>query len=269
MFEKLIMQKIPFKYSAVVITGGSSGIGASFLDSIINLDQNVLICNLSRQKPKRDIPINRFYHFSCDLTKAENIEAVFPQIRNLLKEKQPDGPLLLINNSGFGSYGEFQDLDLFNQLDMIAVNVCAAVHLTGLFLPLLLERSGAVVNIASTAAFQPTPYMATYGATKSFLLNWTLAVGEDLKGRGVEMLAVCPGPTETNFFKLAGSDLGSNYRLSVEEVVDFTWKALEDRKLFIVVGVINKLISCLVRWMPLSLATRISGIVLRRVRNKE
>ncbi len=263
------MKNTLFRYSAVLITGGSSGIGASFLDSIINLDQNVLICNLSRQKPKRDISIERFYHFSCDLARAENIERVFPQVCDLLKEKQPDGPLLLINNSGFGSYGDFQDLDLSNQLNMVAVNVCAVVHLTGLFLPLLLERSGAVINIASTAAFQPTPYMATYGATKSFLLNWTLALGEDLKGRGVKMLAVCPGPTETNFFKLAGSDLGSNYRLSVEQVVDLTWKALERRKSFVVIGLINRLISCLVRWMPLSLATRISGMVLRRVRNKE
>lgn len=261
------MKKRSFGYSGVIITGGSSGIGACFLDSIINLDQNVLICNLSRQKPIRDIPGDRFYHFPCDLSKAENIEAVFPQVCAMLKDKGAEGPLLLINNSGFGSYGEFQESDLSGQLDMIEVNICAVVRLTGLFLPLMLEREGSgVINIASTAAFQPTPYMATYGATKSFLLNWTLAVGEDLKGRGVQMLAVCPGPTESNFFKIAGSDLGSKHRQSAEEVVELTWKALRTGKPFVVTGLLNKLISCLVRFMPLSLTTRVSGIILRRVR---
>lgn len=263
------MRKIPFKYSAVVITGASSGIGACFLDSIINLNQNILICNLSRQKPKKLISGGRFHHFPCDLSKAENIETVFPQICAILKEQQATGPLLLINNSGFGSYGEFQDSDLSNQLNMLSVNVCAVVHLTGLFLPLILDREGAVINIASTAAFQPTPYMATYGATKSFLLNWTLAIGEDLKGLGVQVLAVCPGPTETNFFKLAGSDLGSKHRQSPQEIVDLTWKALESQKSFVVTGLINKLISCLVRFIPLSWVTKVSGIILRRVRSRD
>lgn len=264
------MKKIPFfKYSAVIITGASSGIGKCFLDSILKLDQNVLICNLSRQKPE-GLPSNdRFYHFPCDLTKCENIEIVFPRIHNLLQNKQPDGPLLLINNSGFGCYGEFQSQDLSNQLDMIALNIYAVVHLTGLFLPLILKRGGAIINVASTAAFQPTPYMATYGATKSFLLNWTLAISEDLKGTGVQILAVCPGPTETKFFKRAGSDLGSNYRQSPEAVVNLTWKALESRKLFVVTGLINKLISCLVRFMPLSSVTKVSGAILKRVRNQD
>lgn len=263
MSRKQIMGKIPFKYSAVIITGGSSGIGRRFLSSIITLNQNVFICNLSRQKPEIASPNNRFRHFPCDLSKSENIQAVFPQICDALKENQADGPLLLINNSGFGSYGEFHQSDLSNQLNMIAVNVCASIHLTGLFLPLMLIRGGAVITVSSTAAFQPTPYMATYGATKSFLLNWTLALGEDLKGRGIQVLAVCPGPTETNFFKLAGSDLGSKHRQTPEEVVDLTWKALEAQKSFIVTGFINKLISCLVRFIPLSFLTKVSGIILR------
>lgn len=263
------MKKNPFRYSAVVITGASSGIGKCFLNSIINLDQNILICNLSRQKPEGLILNDRFYHFSCDLSKSENIETVFPQICEILGEKQSNGPLLLINNSGFGSYGEFQESDLSMQLNMISVNVCASVHLTGLFLPLILKRGGAVINIASTAAFQPTPYMATYGATKSFLLNWTLAVGEDLKHTGVQMLAVCPGPTETKFFKRAGSDLGSKHRQSPEEVVERTWKALESRKSFVITGLTNKLISCLVRFIPLSWVTKVSGIILRHVRSRD
>lgn len=263
------MKRIPFKYSAVIITGASSGIGKCFLHSIINLDQNVLICNLSRQKPEGTILSDRLYHFPCDLAKPENIEAIFPQICDTLQNKQPEGPLLLINNSGFGSYGEFQESLLSNQLDMISVNVTAPVHLTGLFLPLILKRGGAVINIASTAAFQPTPYMATYGATKSFLLNWTLSIGEDLKDTGIQVLAVCPGPTESKFFKRAGSDLGSKHRQSPEEVVELTWKALNSQKSFVVTGLFNKFISRLVRFIPLSWVTKVSGIVLRRVRSRD
>lgn len=260
------MKKPPFAYSAVIITGASSGIGECFLNYIQNLNQNVLICNLSRQKPARAAQNERFFHFPCDLSKSENIEKVFPEICRILKD---DGPLLLINNSGFGSYGEFQTLDLSNQLDMVAVNVCSIVHLTGLFLPRMLKLGGSIINIASTAAFQPTPYMATYGATKSFLLNWTLALGEDLKGTRVQVLAVCPGPTETKFFQRAGSDLGSKYRQNPEEIVELTWKALNSQKSFVVTGLINKLISCLVRFIPLSFLTKVSGIILRRVRDKK
>lgn len=259
-------KKKSFKYRAVVITGGSSGIGESFLASIINLDQNVLICNLSRQKPKIEIENIRFNHFACDLSKSENIEAVVPQVIDLLDKNEPEGPVLLINNSGFGSYGEFQEMELSRQLEMVAVNVSAVVHLAGLLLPLMLRRGGAVVNVASTAAFQPTPYMATYGGTKAFLLNWSLALGEDLKETGVRVLAVCPGPTETNFFKLAGSDAGSNYRQSPEEVVDLTWKALAAGKSFVVTGWVNRLLACIVRFIPLSWLTKISREVLKQFR---
>ena len=87
---------------------------------------------------------------------------------------------------------------------MIDLNVRAVVQLTGRLLPLLKARGGAIVNVASTAAFQPTPWMATYGATKAFVLNWSLALNQDLRGTGVRVLVVCPGTTETEFFKRAG-----------------------------------------------------------------
>ncbi|MDP4694598.1 MAG: SDR family NAD(P)-dependent oxidoreductase, partial [Opitutales bacterium] len=105
---------------------------------------------------------------------------------------------------GYGDYGRMPDLDIGKQLNMIDLNVRAVVDLTTRLLPQLLERGGAIVNIASTSAFQPTPFLATYGATKAFVLNWTLALNEDLRGTSVRALAICPGPTRSNFYKSAG-----------------------------------------------------------------
>ena len=127
---------------------------------------------------------------------ADDLEAFLDEVS--------EGAIILINNSGFGDYGPMDLLDRDKQLNMMDLNMRAPVDLTLRLLPQLKERGGAVVNIASTAAFQPTPFMATYGSTKAFVLHWTLALTEDLKRTGVRVLAVCPGPTRSNFFRAAG-----------------------------------------------------------------
>jgi short-subunit dehydrogenase len=106
-------------------------------------------------------------HFSCDLRNPADIERAVAAVRAHLAETAPQGGVLLINNSGFGSFGAFPELNLAGELEMIDVNTRALVQLTGLLLPDLLTRGGVVMNIASTVAFQPTPYAATYGATKA------------------------------------------------------------------------------------------------------
>src|SRR5690606_7363430 len=102
---------------------------------------------------------------------------------------------------GFGGYGTVETVGLHHQLSMVDLNVKAVIHLTALLLPDLRQRGGDIVNVGSTAAFQPTPYLATYGATKAFVFNWSLALGEELRGSGVRVLCLCPGPTESNFFR--------------------------------------------------------------------
>lgn len=263
------MKKGTFEYSAVVLTGGSSGIGASFLASLLDLKQKVLICNLSRRKPEVFEREPDCYHFECDLSRAEAIEEVFLKIKELMKEQGGNGRILLINNSGFGSYGEFQESDLETQLNMIELNVCGMVHLTRLMLPLMMEwGGGAIINVASTAAFQPTPYMATYGATKSFVLNWSLAIREDLRKKNIRVLALCPGPTKTGFFKGAiAKDLKGVMYQTAREVVEVAWKALEADKGFVVSGFRNKVIVCIVKFLPLTLIARVSGMILRRIRS--
>ncbi|PWU05391.1 MAG: hypothetical protein C5B43_03410 [Verrucomicrobia bacterium] len=265
------MEKSKFEFSAVIITGGSSGIGASFLDYILKLEQNLVICNLSRRKPEIFEGKENCYHFECDLSKSPLIEEVVPKIKQLLDEKGIKGKILLINNSGFGEYGEFQNTNLSKQLNMINLNVCAVVHLTGLLLPIIIKNGGGIINVSSGVAFQPAPYMATYGATKSFILDWTLAIREDLRETGVRVLALCPGPTSSQFFKRAGFTLGEGKGMvqTPEEVVETAWKAYEADKGFVVSGFRNKLLVCIGKFLPLSFVARISGIIFKKFRKTE
>ena len=116
---------------------------------------------------------------------------------------------VLINNAGFGEYGEFLRSNLEMQVDMVQVNCAAVVHLTRLFLPAMVERRrGAVMIVASTAAYQPVPYLATYGATKAFDRMLAEALAEEMKRYGVRVSALCPGPTESEFNQVAGARTG-------------------------------------------------------------
>lgn len=262
------MSRTPFSYTAAIITGGSSGIGATFIDSILKIERNTLICNLSRTKPSKFSLSGRFFHIPCDLTKKEVIEGAVNEIKSILATYQPVGPVLVINNSGYGTYGCFQDIDLSTSLGMIDLNIRAVVELTGRLLPLLIGRGGAIMNIASAAAFQPTPYIATYGASKAFILNWSLALREDLKMYNIPVLAVCPGPTKSRFSERAGFNLSIKSQSS-EVVVEASLKALASGKSFIIPGVLNKLLVCMGRLLPLNWATSLASTILNKTRRSK
>jgi uncharacterized protein len=200
-------EKLLQSFAAVILTGGSSGIGKSFIELGSRLHPGLVFCNLSRRSPAKNISVTvpkNLNHFPCDLSRAAEIERVAVEVGEFLDRTVPTGRIMLINNSGFGTYGHFPKPNLGRQLEMIDVDVRAVVHLTGLLLPRLQARGGAIITVASTAAFQPTPYMVTYGAAKAFVLHWTLALNEELRGSGVRALAVCPGPVETEFAAIAG-----------------------------------------------------------------
>jgi short-subunit dehydrogenase len=254
--------------SAIIVTGASSGIGESLIKTVINLGYSGAICNLSRTKPAYFLKKNH-RHFACDLSQPEALAAAADSVCTYLSSEVKTGPILLINNSGFGAYGAFQDLDRARQTQLIDLNIRAVVDLTHRLLPSLLERGGVIANVASIAGFQPCPILATYGASKSFVLDWTLALGEDLRGTGVTTLAVCPGPTSTAFFRNAGF---GDARLDVpgqtaDAVVWETLYALARGKRLIVTGWRNRWLVRISRCVPLTLLTRISGIILRRLRN--
>jgi hypothetical protein len=256
-------------FSSVIITGGSSGIGKSFIELMGKLKPDLVFCNLSRRDPGKIFSGQRLNHFACDLSRPAEVERAAREVGDFLQREVPTGSVLLINNSGFGTMGAFPEPDLSRQVEMIDLNVRAVVQLTGLMLPLLRARGGAIMNIASTAAFQPTPSMATYGATKAFVLHWSHALNHELRGSGVRAIAVCPGTTRTEFFKTAGLKQGNRadaLAMTTDEVVLASLRALGARRSQIVTGWKNKLSAFAASPVPKAFATRVCGAVLASYR---
>lgn len=260
------------RFSVIIITGGSSGIGCSIIKAIMKLMPDVVLCNLSRSKP--DIFLGKMgVHLTTDLSDAESLESAAAELKQIIAAS-PVGEVLLVNNSGFGDYGLFQESEIDKQLNMIDLNVRAIVDLTRKLLPVMQQRGGAVMNIASTAAFQPTPYLSTYGATKAFVLNWSLALNEELRGTKVRAMAVCPGPTRSNFFKRAGFEtppmqsggLNAMLDMSSDQVAELALIGLAKGKSLIVTGWMNKCIAFFGSKTPRVLVTRIGGAILRKMR---
>ena len=168
---------------------------------------------------------------------------------------------VLVNNAGFGSQGLFSELPLQWQLEMIQVNVTALVELTGLFLPGMVERRlGGVLNVASVAGFVPGPGMAVYYATKAFVLSFTEALAGELASTGVKVMALCPGPTETNFGKVArvnGARLVRVASMTAKEVALEGYNAFRSGRVVDVSGWRNRLLVLLVRLMPRLFVRRI------------
>jgi short-subunit dehydrogenase len=253
------------------LTGGSSGIGKSFIELALKLNPQLRVCNLSRRSPAKNNFHERLNHFPCDLSRPSEVDRGAAEVIGFMERAMPGGKILLINNSGFGAFGPFLQLDLARQLEMIDLNVRAVVHLTGRLTPLLRQRGGVIMNIASTVGFQPAAYAATYGATKAFVLNWTVALNEELRGSNLRALAVCPGTTTTEFFDRAGFGLSSRARLAAlsmtsDEVALIALRALASGRSQVVPGWINRAYTFLGSRLSKPLAARIAGRVMTRMR---
>jgi len=256
-------------FSAVIVTGGSSGIGKSFIELCAKLRPELRFCNLSRTAPVINLPQLKLCHVPCDFSDAAAVRRGAEAVLGWLCCEAPAGQVLLINNSGFGAYGSFPEPNLTHQLELLDVNIRALVELSGRLLPELKKRGGVVMNIASTAAFQPTPYMATYGASKAFVLHWTLALDAELKGSGVRAIAVCPGPTKTEFFRRAGLRKGTvadGLSMSAEAVVEESLRAMGRGRSLVVTGWKNKLSAVFGGMAPKRLATWAAEKVVGRYR---
>lgn len=256
------------KYSVAVITGGSSGIGLEFVKRLLALQPELLLINLSRSRAEDNWDGLPVLHRQVDLASPAELDEASQWLADKCTSAPP-GQLLLINNSGFGSYGRFPAREMERQLDMIEVNVAAPVHLTGLLLPEIKKRGGGIIFTSSLAAFQPTPYLATYGATKTFLLFWALALEQEVKHDNVRVLSLCPGPTNSNFFKNAGfTNLpgGSSSSATTVEVVDCALQAYCKGKSIMVPGVRNKFVAFAVSFMPRKIRAVVAETVLRKLR---
>ena len=172
---------------------------------------------------------------------------------------------LLINNAGFGAYGEFHNIPLARQLEMVQVNITAVVHLTHLYLPqMIARRSGDILIVASTAAFQGVPYISTYAATKSFDLIFAEALAEEVAAYGVRVCALCPGTTHTEFQKVAGQpDRHFRVAESAHKVARVGLDALAKGKSYVISGWWNYLQTQSERLAPRRFVTRMAARLFR------
>ncbi len=191
--------------ATALITGASAGIGAAFAQELAARQTNLVLVARSEAKlqqlaqqlqDKSKIQVDFVVQ---DLTEPAAAKAVFEAVTQ--KGLTID---LLINNAGFGEYGDFAKLDGEQQVKMIQLNILTLVDLTHQFLPGMRQRrSGGIINMSSVAAFQPMPYFSVYAASKAFILSFSEALWAENSSYGVHVLAVCPGPTDTNFFQEA------------------------------------------------------------------
>ncbi|MGB0563093.1 MAG: SDR family NAD(P)-dependent oxidoreductase [Spirulinaceae cyanobacterium] len=242
--------------ATALITGASSGIGAAFARSLAAQGYDLVLVARSE---------DRLAAIATDLQAQHNIAAqVIVQDLSLIgatgaviaqvaaEQRTID---LLINNAGFADYGAFHTSELAKQSNMVQVNITAIVELTHHYLGEMRQRNrGGIINVASIAAFQPMPYWSTYGATKAFVLHFTEALWAENQDHNVKILALCPGPTESEFFQRANipiPDPSGMTLVTPEEVVQEALAALKAREASRVTGNwLNHFISALPRFFP-------------------
>jgi uncharacterized protein len=251
-----------------LITGASSGIGESFAYALAREKYDLVLVARREQRldavaaKAREIGAGRTEIIAADLARASAPSEL--QARLAASSIEVD---YLINNAGFGTTGRFDCLPLVREIEEIELNVTALVALTRLLLPAMIRRRhGTIINVASTAAFQPIPYMATYGATKAFVLSFTEAVGAECAGTGVKILALCPGPVRTEFQAVAKHEnalMPSFAFLDPETVVKQALAAVARGRRVRINGVMNAVTAVAVRLFPRRLVTAIAGRIYR------
>jgi hypothetical protein len=246
---------------ATLITGASSGLGAEFARACAKRGDEVVLVARRRDRLERlaESIGERAHILAADL-------AVIDGPTNILEGVRLKGLFVdtLINNAGFGLAGKFTELPLERQAEMVRLNVDALTVLSRLVLPSMLERGkGGLLNVASTAAFQPGPGIAVYFATKAYVLSFTEALHQELKGSGIKVSALCPGPTATEFGDVAGvtSDRFSRLSADAASVVAAGLAGLLRNQAVVVPGLSNKLTAQAHRLIPRAAMRRIVAAI--------
>ena len=246
-----------------LITGGSVGIGAALADVFAEHGHDLILVARSPEKleARADAIRRRFgVRVSCvpeDLADPDGPRRVHEAVAGQHLEVHN-----LVNNAGVGLYGKFANTDLHAEQKMIQLNVTSPVELTKRFLPAMIERrSGRILNVASTAAFVPGPWMSIYYATKAFLLSFSEAIDYELKPSGISVTALCPGPTESEFKVRAGSLRSRLFEAVVMDaptVARAGYEGMIRGKTVVVPGLRNKLIPIAARLIPRPLIATLS-----------
>lgn len=242
-----------------LITGATAGIGYE-LAKLFAADHFNLVL-VARDEA-------RLKNVAAELRNAHNIEAIVlskdlsngtapPEIFDTLS----DVPIsVLVNNAGFGSQGAFAEEKLQLSLNMMHVNMDALVQLTRLFLPpMLSRRQGRILNVGSTAGFQPGPFTDIYYATKAFVFSFSVALADELEGTGITVTTLCPGFTKTEFHERAGFQRSSQWlsMMSAQDVARIGYRGLMNGKRIVIPGLMNKLTAAVSRRLPASFTARI------------
>jgi short-subunit dehydrogenase len=250
--------------AAALITGGSGGIGLE-LARCLARDGHELVIVARREAglaaaaaELRSAGAAGVTTVPADLARPEEVERLLATLHVSALEIG-----ILVNNAGFGTAGAFARTPLEDELAMIQTNVSALTHLTKRLLPGMLRRhSGRILNVASTAAFQPGPFMAVYYATKAYVLSFSQALAEELRDSGVTVTALCPGPTSTSFAARAGMEetrlFARNITMSAAAVAREGYAGMLRGERIVVPGAANKLVAQAGRLVPRALVTRIS-----------
>jgi short-subunit dehydrogenase len=249
-----------------VVTGASSGLGTLFAQRLAERGHRLVLTGRNAERVDAVCADMRrstgavVEGVVADLATEEGVHALLAHLEGRDVE-------VLVNNAGFGTHGHFGGVPVWRESTLISVDVTAVVRLTHGLLPGMLARGrGRILNVASTAAFQPTPYQAVYGAAKAFVLSFSRALAAELRGSGVTVTALCPGPTRTGFVDALGSDVSGAaiYRRLAEPgpVVDAGLRAMDRGRPAVVPGLRNRVQTVAVRFTPAALATRLSARLL-------
>lgn len=239
----------------VLITGASSGIGLAFAKLFSKNSYNLILvarnkenlCKAQRELSGLGVSVTAITE---DLSDYRSPQRLYDRIK---KEKL--SVEILINNAGFATFGDFSEIDYTREEQEMQVNMVSLTLLTKLFLKdMIKNKSGKILNVSSIAAFQPGPLMAVYYATKAYVLSFSEALSDELKGTGVSITALCPGPTHTNFVnasKMHESKLfKSSYVMSAENVAQCGYKGLMKGKRVVIPGLRNTILSAAARIIP-------------------
>ncbi len=266
------MSKVDYRNQTTIVTGASSGLGAEFARQLAGRGSNLVL--VARRA-------DRLESLADELTRAHGVKvtAVARDLgrpdagRTLRAELESRGihATGLVNNAGFGTHNAFTDEDPERLQDMIALNVGALVDLSRAYIdPLTSAGTGVLINVASLLGFQPTPYLSVYGATKAFVLSFTESLWEETRGTGLRVLAVCPGPMQTEFFDTAGSqsaDYGRT-RATPQHVVRIALETLDRRSAPPSVITNSRPLALASKFLPRRQVVRFMGSTQRRAMSR-
>ena len=247
--------------SVVLITGATTGIGYELSKLYSRDGKNLVLVARNEEmleKVKEELSLYKVkvYTIALDLAGDNSCEKIldFVNKKNLTVD-------ILINNAGIGTFGYVKETDIEKELNLIDVNIRALTELTKLFLPSMISNGeGAIMNVSSTAAFCAGPKMANYYASKAYVLNFTEALHEELKGNNIKVSCLCPGPIKTGFQEKAGikkSEKIKNSLMSAKSVANIAYKQFNKGKLIIIPGFRNKILVFLNKLIPRKLSRKI------------